>query len=190
VVEQRKALHERVHVGCDRRAEERELRVAVAARVVAEDLVVRAVLAHDVEDVLDRPAGAQRRPRRRGLGVRRTHIAVGDLRELRDALLRGEVADARGADVQQRQVLRLADRVVAVAALRRLRAVRIRAAAKPFAGDVDELRAAASLARAARSRARPARVKARGDRAHHRRVLRRRDPAGQRPRAGHALGGG
>ena len=54
MVEQREALRERVRVRRDVVAEQGQLRVAVAARVVAEDLVVGAVLAHDVEDVLDR----------------------------------------------------------------------------------------------------------------------------------------
>ena len=61
VVEQREALRQRVRVGRDVRAEQRQLRVAVAARVVAEHLVVGAVLAHDVEDVLDLAAGPARR---------------------------------------------------------------------------------------------------------------------------------
>jgi hypothetical protein len=56
VVEQREALGEEVGVRRQVAAEDREVRVAVATLVVAEHLVVGAVLAHDVEDVLDRAA--------------------------------------------------------------------------------------------------------------------------------------
>ena len=62
VVEQREAPGERVGVRGDPVAEQRELGIAVAARVVAQHLVVGAVLAHDVEDVLDlvaRPRAAR-----------------------------------------------------------------------------------------------------------------------------------
>ena len=62
MVEQRETRHQGVHVGGHARAEDGQVRVAVAAPEVAEELVVGAVLAHHEEDVLDGAAGAQRRP--------------------------------------------------------------------------------------------------------------------------------
>ena len=86
-------------------AEQRQRRVAVTAGVIAEHLVVGAVLAHDVEDVLDRPARADRRVRRRGASVGGDHLAVADRGELADLPVAGIVQDAGGAVDDRGQVL-------------------------------------------------------------------------------------
>jgi hypothetical protein len=54
VVEEREVARDRVCVRRDLFAEERQRRIAIAARDIAEDLVVGAVLANDVENVFDR----------------------------------------------------------------------------------------------------------------------------------------
>jgi hypothetical protein len=54
VVEQHELAGERVRVRRDLLSEQGQVRVAVPLRQVAQDLVVGAVLADDVEDVLDR----------------------------------------------------------------------------------------------------------------------------------------
>ena len=88
VVEQREALRQRVRVRRDLLAEQLELGIAVAARVRAEDLVVGAVLAHDVEDVLEL-AVLGRRPERR-VGRRVLRVGRADLA----GRARGEPAQA------------------------------------------------------------------------------------------------
>ena len=64
VVEQHETLRERMCVGCDVLPEQREPRIAVSLRQVAEKLVVGTVFPDDVKDVLDRRAEADR-PRNR-----------------------------------------------------------------------------------------------------------------------------
>ena len=103
VVEQRERARERVRVGRDSArwpgfavvAEQLEPRFTVAAFVRAKDLVVGAVLADDVEDVLDLLAGA--RPRRRDgaaerlfFGVVWPHLPVGDSRLFFDLQVGGK----------------------------------------------------------------------------------------------------
>src|SRR5262249_4377904 len=58
IVEDDEVLRERVSVRRDVAPEARELRIAVAFAQVAENLIVGAVLANDVEDVLDGRAAA------------------------------------------------------------------------------------------------------------------------------------
>ena len=90
VVEQGELAGDLAVVGHHRLAQAAQLRVAVADRQVAEDLVVGAVLLDDVEDVLDRPVvDLQRRP----AGVGLPSVVPGD--ELR---LAGEV----GREVDRR----------------------------------------------------------------------------------------
>ena len=104
VVQQRKARGERVQVRGDFLAEQGQRRVAVAARVVAQHLVVGAVLLDDEEDVLDRPVGSDRRACRRSLAVDRDDLAVGLRRQLADPLVGWGSAGSPTAD-DRRQVL-------------------------------------------------------------------------------------
>ena len=76
VVEQHELARDRVGVRRDVLAEEREVRVAVALRQVAEHLVVGAVLADHVEDVLDRRRLADPARDRRALGAPGRRVAA------------------------------------------------------------------------------------------------------------------
>ncbi len=117
-------------------AEQRQRLVAVAARDVAEHLVVGAVLAHDVEDVLDRPAGAQHRRLRALVGVGRLQVAVGDLRELLERLRGRDLLDA-GQAVGQDGRAGVLEQVVVVGDVR-VRAVRVRARAVALGREPDD----------------------------------------------------
>ena len=79
VVAQRELRRQRVVIGRDVRAEQRQVRVAVAGRQVAEDLVVGAVLLEDEDDVPDRvgrPAAEVDGHRVAALHLARAGVAV------------------------------------------------------------------------------------------------------------------
>ena len=137
VIEQREALYERMEVRGDRASEEGEGRIAVAARVVAEHLVVGAVLADDVEDVLDRAAGADRGVGGRGPGIGGNHLPVADRGQLADLAVARIVQDAGGPVDDRGQVLV----EIGVVAGVRVRPVRVGADTKPAGRDPDELAA-------------------------------------------------
>ena len=139
VIEQREAPHEGVHVGREVLAEQGQIGVAVATRIVAEHLVVGAVLPHDVEDVLDRAAGSDRRPGRRRLGVGGDDLPIGVGGEPADAAVAGEVQDAGVAAHDRGQVLEAVDEVVAVERGPRVGAVRVWPNAEAASGYPDEL---------------------------------------------------
>ena len=96
VVEEDETLRQRVSVGGDVAAEQRERRIAVALGEIAEHLIVGAVLADHVEDVLDgRCAADGTRNRRtyRNARIRQT-VGVRIRRECEDfALIPPELCD-------------------------------------------------------------------------------------------------
>src|SRR5262249_21651063 len=137
MVEQREAADERMDVGRSLLPEESQRRVAVAARVVAEHLIVGAVLADDVEDMLDRPAATERRVGRRRLRGRRYDLSVGRGRQPGELVsVARRLLDADASEGEEREILE-AVRVVVVRG-ERVRAVRVRAAAKALRSEPDE----------------------------------------------------
>ena len=115
--------------------------IAVAAGIVAQHLVVGAVLAHHVEDVLDRAVGPDWGVGRRTARVDRANLARGDTGELPQARVAGEVEDAGVAGDQVGQVGHAVG--VVVGGSQRRGAVRVGTDAQPLGGDVDQPQARA-----------------------------------------------
>ena len=141
VVEQHELPRERVCVGRDVFAEDRERRIAVAQLDVAEDLVVRAVLADDVEDVLDRRRRADalrdRRDSGRACGREPLRLGVGGdfehlLRVRREGRGVGQVDDRERALEQLARVLPVGG------GRRRLRTARVRLPGQALAVEDEQ----------------------------------------------------
>ena len=133
VVEQREATHERMHVRRDPLAEQCQSGRAVAAVVVAKDLIVGPVLPDDEEDVLDRTARAQRRSGWGALGVGGNHLPVGERREATELRARGHRQDPSAAGGQH-GAPRMLEQIV-VAGRVRIGTARVRPGAQPLRRD-------------------------------------------------------
>ncbi len=143
VVEQDELANERVRIGRHVLAEQRQVRIAVALGNVAEHLVVGAILADDVEDVLDgrwitdlaRDRRVNRCTRRRQLGlvvVRRDFVNACSVRVERRLIGR--------SDFGKRALQHLSDVLTVGSARPRLRPARVRRRRETLAvQDVDPL---------------------------------------------------